>query len=98
MKPRLGDEIMSQIPRGIILEYRTGPKTQHPKECILKLVNVRSSDDASRFIGRKVAWPMSERKIRGKIVSLHGRNGFVMARFRKGLPQHAIGTFVEIIG
>ena len=89
---------MSQIPKGIVMEYRTGPKTQHPKECIIKLVNVRSSDDASRFIGRKVAWPISEHKIKGKIVSLHGRNGLVRARFRKGLPQQAIGTFAEIVG
>ena len=89
---------MSQFPKGIVLEYRTGPKTQRPKECILQLINVKSSDDASRFIGRKVAWPISERKIKGKIVSLHGKNGLVRVRFRKGLPQQAIGTFVEIIG
>lgn len=89
---------MSQIPKGTVLGYRTGPKTQHPKEYILKLINVRSSDDANRFIGRKVAWPINEHKIRGKIVSLHGGNGLVRARFRKGLPQQAIGTFIEIVG
>lgn len=89
---------MSQIPRGVVLEYRTGPKTQRPKECILRIINVRSSDDASRFIGRKLAWPVSEHKIKGKIVALHGRNGLVRAKFRKGLPQQAVGTFAEIIG
>jgi len=89
---------MSQIPKGIVLTYRTGPKTQRPKECVLQLINVRSSDDASRFIGRKVAWPIREHKIKGKIVALHGRNGLVRARFREGLPQQAIGTFVEIVG
>ena len=89
---------MSQIPKGIVLTYQTGPKTQRPKECALQLINVRSSGEASRFIGRKVAWPISEHKIKGKIVALHGRNGLVRARFRKGLPQQAIGTFVEIIG
>jgi large subunit ribosomal protein L35Ae len=89
---------MSQIPKGIVLEYRTGPKTQHPKECIIQLMGIRSSNDASRFIGRKVAWPTSEHKIKGKIIALHGRNGLVRAKFRKGLPQQAIGTFVEIVG
>jgi large subunit ribosomal protein L35Ae len=90
---------MSQISlKGVVLGYRTGQKTQKPKECILKLVNVRSSDDACRFIGRKVAWPTSKHNFKGKIVALHGRNGLVRARFRKGLPQQAIGTFVEIVG
>jgi len=89
---------MSQIPKGIVLAYRTGPKTQHPKECILKLINVKSSDDASRFIGRKVAWPINEHKIKGKIAALHGRKGLVRAMFRRGLPQQAVGTFVEIVG
>jgi large subunit ribosomal protein L35Ae len=89
---------MSQIPKGIVLAYRTGLKAQYPKECILKLTNIRSSDDASRFIGRKVAWQINEHRIKGKIVSLHGRKGLVRARFRIGLPPHAIGTLVQIGG
>lgn len=89
---------MSQIPKGIVLGYPTGPKTQQPKECILKLTNVRSPSNASRFIGRKVAWTIGELKIIGKIVALHGKGGLVRARFRKGLPQQAVGTFVEIVG
>jgi len=89
---------MSQIPKGIVLGYPTGPKTQTPKECILQLTNVKSSNDASRFIGRKVAWLIGEHKIKGKIVALHGRKGLVRAKFRKGLPQEAIGTSVEIVG
>lgn len=89
---------MSQIPKGIVLKYRTGPKTQYPKECILKLVDIGSPDDISRFIGRKVSWPINEHRFKGKIVAVHGRNGLVRARFRKGLPQQAIGTSVEIVG
>ena len=89
---------MSQIPKGVVLGYPTGPRTQQPKECILKLTNVRSPGNASRFIGRKVAWTIGGRKIIGKIVALHGKGGLVRARFRKGLPQQAVGTFVEIVG
>jgi large subunit ribosomal protein L35Ae len=75
-----------------------GPKTQRPKEYILQFPNVKSSSEAARLIGRKVAWPVGERKIRGKILALHGRKGLVRARFRKGVPGQALGTPVEIIG
>jgi len=88
---------MSQI-QGFIVSYRTGPRTQHPKECILQFPKVKSSSEAARLIGRKVAWPVGERKIRGKIVALHGEGGMVRARFRKGLSGQALGTRVEIIG
>ena len=88
---------MPQIFSGTILNYRTGLKSQHPKECILKFSGINSSNAAAPFIGRKIAWPAGKRKIRGKIVALHGKNGLVKARFRKGLPGQAIGTRFEII-
>jgi len=74
-----------------------GPKTQRPKECIIQFSGVKSASDAARLIGRKVAWPVGKRTMRGEIVALHGKNGLVRARFRKGLPG-LIGTLVEIIG
>ena len=82
---------------GLIVYYRTGPKTQHSKECILKFPNVKSSSEAAKLIGRKVAWPVKEHKIRGKIVALHGKNGLVRSRFRTGIPGKALSTLVEII-
>jgi len=89
---------MSKSLIGFVVSYRTGPRTQRSKECVLKFPNVKSSSEAARLIGRKVAWPVGERKIRGKIVALHGKRGFVRARFRRGVPGHALGTPVEIIG
>jgi len=83
--------------QGVITNYRMGPKTQRPKECIIQFSEVKSASDAARLIGRKVAWPVGKRIIRGEIVALHGKNGSVRARFRKGLPGQ-IGTRVEIIG
>lgn len=84
--------------KGLIVNYRTGPKTQSPKEYILQFPNIKSCGEAARLIGRKVAWPVGERRIRGKIVALHGGNGLVRARFKRGLSGHALGTQVEIIG
>ena len=80
------------------MNYRMGPKTQCPKECILKFPSIRSYNEAARLVGRKVAWPVEERKIKGKIVALHGKGGLVRARFRRGLSGQAIGTRVEIVG
>jgi len=82
---------------GVVVNYRTGPKTQRPKECIIKFSDVKSASDAARLIGRKIAWPVGKRTVRGVIVAFHGKNGLVRARFRKGLPG-LIGLRVEIIG
>ncbi|HDM89267.1 MAG TPA: 50S ribosomal protein L35ae [Candidatus Bathyarchaeota archaeon] len=82
---------------GVIVSYRRGPKTQKPKECLLMFQNVKSPSEASNLIGRKVAWPVKERKCIGKIVDVHGNKGLVRARFRKGIPGNAIGTEVELI-
>ena len=89
---------MSESLTGFIVSHRIGPKTQRSKECILKFPNVKSSSEAARLIGRKIAWPIGERRIRGKIVALHGKKGLVRVRFRKGVPGQALGTRVEIIG
>jgi len=89
---------MSKDLYGLIVGYRTGPRTQRSKECILKFPSIRSLGEAAQLIGRKVAWPVGERKVRGKIVALHGTSGLLKARFRSGVPGQAIGTRIEVIG
>ena len=89
---------MAESLTGFIVSHRIGPKTQRSKECVLKFPNVKSSSEAARLIGRKVAWPVGERRIRGKIVALHGKRGLVRVRFRRSVPGQALGTPVEIIG
>ncbi len=84
--------------KGVVVSYREGPETQRSKECLIRFFGADSVGQAGQFIGRKVAWPEGEKKHIGKIVSLHGKSGLVRARFRKGLPGHALGSFVEIIG
>ncbi|MGC9345431.1 MAG: 50S ribosomal protein L35ae [Candidatus Bathyarchaeales archaeon] len=89
---------MAKPVQGIIVNYRVGPKTQRPKECIIQFPHITSVSEASRLIGRKIAWKSGKNKIIGKIVALHGKKGLVRARFRKGLPGQALGTTVELIG
>jgi len=88
---------MSKIGQGVIMSYRIGPKTQKPKEYILRFPGIESVGEAAHLIGRKVAWPIGKHEARGKIVALHGKNGIVRARFKKGVPGQALGSLVEII-
>jgi len=83
---------------GFVVSYRLGPKAQRSNECILWFPSVKSLSEAARLIGRKIAWPVGERRIRGKIVALHGKKGRVRVRFKKSVPGQALGTPVEIIG
>ncbi|MDI6847810.1 MAG: 50S ribosomal protein L35ae [Candidatus Bathyarchaeia archaeon] len=89
---------MTQLIQGVIVNYRVGPKTQISTECIIQFAHVNSVSEASRLIGRKVAWKIGKNKIVGKIVALHGKKGLVRAKFRKGVPGHALGTTVELVG
>jgi large subunit ribosomal protein L35Ae len=80
------------------MSSRRGPKTEKPKEYLLRFPGIESASEAGRLIGRRVAWPVGKHQARGKIVGLHGRNGLVKARFKKGVPGQALGSRVEIIG
>jgi large subunit ribosomal protein L35Ae len=90
--------LMSKVGQGVIVSCRRGPKTQKNKEYILRFLGIESVSEAAHLIGRKVAWPIGKHKALGKIVALHGKNGLVRARFRKGMPGQALGSPVEIIG
>jgi len=89
---------VSKIGQGVIVSCRRGPKTQKPKEYLLRFPGIESVSGAARLVGRKVVWPVGKHKATGKIVALHGKNGLVRARFRKGVPGQALGSLVEIIG
>lgn len=81
---------------GFIINYRLGKKTQKPKECLIKIPGMGASE-AGQFLGIKVCWPADEPKIYGKIVSLHGRQGMLKARFKKGIPGQALNSRIKII-
>jgi len=94
------EKSVSKTSIGRIIRHGRGitPKTQKPKDCLIKFPDANSVSEAAQLIGRKVAWPIGKRKCVGKIVSLHGKNGLVRARFGKGVPGQALGSPVEIIG
>jgi len=98
LSPKCEVNVVSKTGQGIIVNCRRGPKTQKPKEYILRFPSIESVGGAARLIGRKVAWPVGKHEVRGKIVALHGKNGLVRARFRKGVLGQALGSLVGIIG
>jgi large subunit ribosomal protein L35Ae len=96
--PKCEVNSVSKTFEGVLVSYRRGPKTQKPKECILRFPRIEPVSETAQLIGRKVAWSIGKHKAIGKIVALHGKNGLVRARFRKGVPGQALGSPVKIIG
>jgi ribosomal protein L35AE/L33A len=88
---------LSQKTFGRITNYRTGPKSQQPKECLIELDNVTSSSTAGKLLGQKVIWKSGKSKFTGKIVGIHGKNGMVRVKFSNPVPGQALGTIVELV-
>ena len=89
--------ILSQIVHGRIVNYRTGPKAQYSRECLIEFETVDSASLAGKLVGQKVTWTSGNNKFVGKIKGSHGRNGMVRVRFPHGVPGQAIGTRVELL-
>lgn len=88
---------MSQPVYGRILNYRIGIRTQFSRECLIQFANMTSIAQAGQLIGHKVVWKGTNKKLIGRIVGLHGKNGTVRVKFKKGVPGKALGTKVELI-
>ena len=88
--------ILSQIVHGRIVNYRTGPKAQYSRQCLIELETIDSASLAGKLVGQKVTWKSGNNKFVGRIMSTHGRNGMVIVRFTHGVPGQAIGTRVEL--
>ncbi|MCW3976143.1 MAG: 50S ribosomal protein L35ae [Candidatus Bathyarchaeota archaeon] len=83
---------------GILVNYRLGHSSQHNREFLIRIPNVNDNLKASKFIGHKAIWKSKRgTKIIGNILCIHGKNGVLRARFRKGLPGQVRGKDVEII-
>ena len=83
---------------GIFVNIRQGMFRQYPHNILIRIPGIDSSNSAAKYIGKKVVWrSKSGKKLAGKIVKTHGRNGVLLSRFKKGLPGQAIGSSVEII-
>jgi large subunit ribosomal protein L35Ae len=90
-------KVLSQPVYGRIMNYRIGIRTQMASECLIQFPQVNSVAQTGQFIGKRVVWKGVNKKLAGKIVGFHGKNGVVRARFKKGVPGQALGTTVELL-
>ena len=88
--------ILSQIVHGRIVNYRTGPKAQYSRQCLIEFESITSGSLAGKLVGQKVTWKNGDTKFVGKITGAHGKNGLVLARFVHGVPGQAMGAKVEL--
>ena len=83
--------------QGIVVSFRRGKHTQRNKQVLIKIEGVGSSQEATKFIGRKVVWNSKNRtQTIGSIVDIHGRKGLVRANLRKGLSGSVLGFQIQI--
>jgi ribosomal protein L35AE/L33A len=87
---------LTQTLHGRITNYRTGPKSQTSKECLIEFETINSASLAGKLIGQTVAWKKGNSKFYGKVRGAHGKNGMVRVRFPHGVPGQAIGSIVEL--
>jgi large subunit ribosomal protein L35Ae len=90
-------KFLSEPVYGRITNYRIGIRTQSSRECLIQFAGVDSAAQAGPLIGQKVVWNGENKKLVGKILGFHGKNGAVRAKFKKGVPGQALGTTVELV-
>jgi ribosomal protein L35AE/L33A len=88
--------LSQKIITGRITNYRIGIRTQQSKECLIEF-NGFNSSLAGQIVGKKVTWSHAKKKLTGKIMGFHGKNGAVRVKFGTPIPGQAIGTTVELI-
>jgi large subunit ribosomal protein L35Ae len=66
-------------------------------ECLVQFTDTISVAKAGQLLGRKVVWKGENKKLTGKVVGFHGKNGAVRVRFKRGVPGQALGTTVELV-
>jgi large subunit ribosomal protein L35Ae len=67
-------------------------------ECLVQFTDIVSAAKAGQLIGQKVLWKGENKKLIGRIMGFHGKNGVVRVKFKKGVPGQALGTTVELVG
>lgn len=84
---------------GVFVNYRRSRHRQHLKHSIIKFPGYETRNDAFKLIGKIVAWDTpSGKTLKGKITRVHGKNGQVVAVFKKaGLPGQALGQTIYIV-
>jgi ribosomal protein L35AE/L33A len=82
---------------GVLMNFQRGPVNQRSNFGLIQLEGITSVAQAAPFVGRTVILHYNEQTtITGRIVSLHGRNGVLRVRFRRGLASEALAKEVMV--
>ena len=82
---------------GKVVQFRRGRHVIHEKHMLIEVSDVKTREEALKFVGKKVSWKSPSGKIiKGTVSGAHGNKGIFKAIFEKGLPGQAVTTEVEI--
>ena len=96
--------------RAVFMNFKRGAHTQHVQQAIVKIEGVGSKEDATWYLGKRVAYvyraktsknafghKTNYRTMEGKIINTHGSNGAVRAKFNHNLPVQAMGQPLRVM-
>ena len=87
--------------KGIITGFKRSLKHQNISKVRIKIKNAKHHEKTKLYLGKKIFCILKnqskEKKIRwGKIISLHGRSGGFIVKFKKNIPPTCISSNVYI--
>lgn len=80
---------------GTIVNFRRGKNITSNNQMVVKPEASSSKEDASKLVGKKVAYNTGKKDMIGEVVSAHGNSGAVRVKFETGMPGQAIGQKVK---
>jgi len=81
--------------------YRRGKSVQNENIVLVKIEGLNSKKEAHYYLGKRLVYIYKTKRgyktIWGRIMSQHGNNGVVKARFSKNLPPKGIGSTLRVM-
>ena len=91
------ESILKQSQQATVVNYLLGGNIQNNRQVLIRIEGITSNKGASRFVGRRCIWESSTgKRLTGKVICVHGKNGILLVRFSKSLPGQALGKPVAL--
>ena len=92
--------------KACFVHFKRGQRTQQENQAVLKVQGCEERKSAVFYHGKRVAYIYKAKNtprgnaykcIWGKVISSHGNNGMVRAKFAKNLPPRAMGSTLRVM-
>merc|ERR1712167_410521 len=92
--------------KAVFMGFKRGQRTQFENQTLVKIQGCQDRKSSSWYHGKRVAYIMRTKNSKtgktykamwGKVISSHGNNGLVRAKFAKNLPPRAIGGPLRVM-